>query len=368
MKKHLVWLLMLCSVFLCGCSSGGSSRELEHLLVVQAMGMDQTEGVLTVSLASPAESSRELPPRRLQGQGSTVTEALGELRRGSSEKELFLPSVAVMLLGEELTEEDLSLPLDYLCRSPELRMDIPVFTVRGATAASLIKDTGDERRGIVELLQNRDSLSQDGESSPDLSAAELQRRLEAYGGALLPALRRREAADGEAVAVEAAGLAVIRDGRAVAYLEEEDAPVARLLLGRRPVWTETVENEWGTRVTLEFSSPTLRVEPRQTAEGELTGFDISVSLTAALLDTRSQGDPGGEELDALRETAERLILQRMSRILRLSRDSGTDFLGLSYYIIGKGSGNGDFLTDRLSFRLAVNSKLRETRDVREDRP
>ena len=135
MKRYISFLIIIPVLLsMTGCSSVYTNyREIQQLLVVQTMGLDQEEGSITVSLAAAAEASGS-GPRRMSAKGGTVSTAIDRAYDLSYEDEIFFSHVNHILIGEEAAENDMDSFLDYLCQSPELRIDIPLYIVRDGTA------------------------------------------------------------------------------------------------------------------------------------------------------------------------------------------------------------------------------------------
>ena len=75
------------------------------------------------------------------------------IRNHSSQEDIFYPHVEHILLGEDAARVSIEDYLAFFCRSPELRIDIPLYIVKGGTAEQAVLETGSDSRCISEILQ-----------------------------------------------------------------------------------------------------------------------------------------------------------------------------------------------------------------------
>ena len=127
MKRAIMYLLCLAALpWLGGCNSIYSNyREIENLLVVRSVGFDREDGGTRFSLASSANDDGE--PIRMTTKGGSITDAMERIRNYSSQEDIFYPHVEHILLGEDAARVSIEDYLAFFCRSPELRIDIPLY-------------------------------------------------------------------------------------------------------------------------------------------------------------------------------------------------------------------------------------------------
>lgn len=189
MKRYISFILAVSCCFLSGCGGIYSNfREVEELLVLQTMGLDRIPGGVQLSLAAGAESSQGSAPVRLEGAGASISDAIDRAGDSSFEQQLFFTNIDSLLIGEDAARSGIGDYLSYVCRSPMLRIDIPVFIVRGGSAADCLIRSGDEQSSISDILNGiRNSLNSRGEGQL-FSAAEILRCMSRHGSALVCAL------------------------------------------------------------------------------------------------------------------------------------------------------------------------------------
>ena len=78
--------------------------------------------------------------------------------------------------------------LSYICHSPELRIDLPLYIIKGGTAEETISSIGGESKGITELIDSiRSAMEHRGDGNV-FTAAEILGNTERNGSALVCAI------------------------------------------------------------------------------------------------------------------------------------------------------------------------------------
>lgn len=413
MKRLIAIILTLAMLpSLCGCGSLYTNyREMEQLLVLQTMGLDAEQQGLTLSLASAAEAGSGGSPTRLQIKGSTIASALEQARNYSFEESLFFAHIASLLIGEEAARGGIDECINYICQSPRLRMDMPIYIVRGGTAGEAVLATGDGTAGIAEIMAG---VRDDYESrSPDtlFSVIDIERSTLRYGAALVCALEIADSIqdsskssisvdggqgggdkaaggaqsgagsggenqggmDTGAKTVASAGYAVLKDGKLCAYLDRDEALGISFLLnsvGRSDV---VVRDAQGKNTTLEINSGGSKIKPVWDSSGQLRRIDVAAEVGALVLEMDGRGSiDKAEYADKLTAELESLVSERISYVLRMSRQLNADFLGLAgeaersapekYAAMGV---SFEELFPTLELRVTVKGQIWHSNDLRE---
>ena len=412
MKRGLSLLIIICMLLsLSGCSGIYSNfRELERLLVIQTMGIDFAEEGVGISLASGAKSDGSSPVR-LFSTGVSVTSAVAHILSYSQELELFLSHTSHVVLGEEAAKNGINGYLSYICRSPNLRTDIPLYIVKGGTAQEAVMQVGDGSKGISEVLEAvRANVDERGDSKA-FSASDLLRDLERNGSGLVCAIEcspsiqeggtKQEGGSGsssgtggmespdstggsgsgeekqekQALTAAAVGYGVIRGDRLCAYIDKEQAIGVGLLLNIVGISDIVVKDRYATPVTLELDQGSSEIKPVWAEDGSLEMLDIQIKAAANIAEIGGGGhfsEPDYEDyLTAQLETA---VSERVSSVIQLSKTLQADFLGLGnivemddaekYRALG-----GDFasLLPGLTVRISVSGQIKHTNDIRDEK-
>ena len=315
----------------------------------------------------------------------------------SYEEDIFFSHVNHILVGQDAAE-DMDAFLDYLCQSPELCIDIPLYVVREGTAEQAVMEVGDGSRGISEVMQAvRESFATPSDSKV-FTVANTISSLDRYGSALVCAIRcepgsessgsqeaggtqdgakgkgqeeqssEPAAGEGQGSGAEGstmagiAGYAVIREGQLCKYLEPELAVAVGLMTGSVPISFIGVEDMDGRPCSLEVYQGSARLSPLWGGPGELKGLDIQAEVTASVMESGSSGAAGAEEyVNYLTGRLEAAVSEQLSSLLQSSMELKADFLGLA------GRVEQDFteVLPSLELQISVSGRLSHTNDMKE---
>ena len=237
MKIFRIAAVLVLAALLTGCSGGSiysNYRELEQLMVIQTMGFDWAESGVRLSASSGsdsagggggsesgAEQSGSAGVARLAAEAPSFSLAEEKMQDYSAREDLFFAHTAYIAIGGASAKESLKPFLDYIERSTDLRLDIPLFVVTNGTASELVLGAGGETYDATSVLRSLERniiLRGDGVI---FSAAEVVSSLDENGCALITAIKsvKADKAVKEAKAAELTaipdGFAVIKNGRAV---------------------------------------------------------------------------------------------------------------------------------------------------------
>lgn len=406
MKRFLSLLIIICSLpALSGCGSIYSNyREIQQLMVVQTMGIDREKGGVQVSMAAAAEASGG-GPRRMNAQGSTITAAIDRAYKLSYEEEIFFSHVNHLLVGEAAAEEGLDAFLDYVSQSPTMRIDIPLYIVRGSTANQAVMEVGDSSKGISEVMQTVHESFASPSNSRVFTVADTINSLLRYGSALVCAVecvpssesvspgKSESAQQGEEQNAQEeegqnaqdktqgenplmavpAGYAVIRDGKLCKFIEPEEAVAVGLLTGSLPITDITVTDGNGRNASLELNQGSAQITPVWGGKGQLKGLNIQAQVSASVLETDNwQQGSSNEYINHLTAQLESAVSQRLSSLLRTSMKLKADFLGLAGQVERKSPENYRLLSQHFSellpgleLQITVSGQLSHTNDMKE---
>ena len=422
MKRFLSLLIIICALpALSGCGSIYSNyREIQQLMVVQTMGIDREKGGVQVSMAAAAEASGG-GPRRMSAQGSTITAAIDRAYKLSYEEEIFFSHVNHLLVGEAAAEEGLDAFLDYVSQSPTMRIDIPLYIVRGGTANQAVMEVGDSSKGISEVMQTVHESFASPSNSRVFTVADTINSLLRYGSALVCAVEcvpssesispgksksaqgggEQNTQEGEGQNAQQgqeqnpqqeegqntqdktqgenplmavpAGYAVIRDGKLCKFIEPEEAVAVGLLTGSLPITDITVTDRNGKNASLELNQGSAQITPVWDGKGQLKGLNIQAQVSASVLETDNwQQGSSNEYTNHLTAQLESAVSQRLSSLLRTSMKLKADFLGLAGQVERKSPENYRLMSQSFSellpgleLQITVSGQLSHTNDMKE---
>lgn len=364
MKKIFALLLTISMIpALSGCGSIYSNyQKVEDLLVIQAMGIDKTPAGVNITLASASNSARGEGPTILNGGGESISRALERIKTRSNEQALFFSHIQSIVLGDETARAGIADYLSYICRSPYVRVNLPIYIMKDCSAKEAMEGVGSGSAGMSELLQSIEDNLGSGGGERVISAAEILRDDRRFGSALVCALEFEEAsgrsggreevssgddadaapqgptsgepseADSESKEMTAAvaGYAIIKDSRLCAFIDRENAVGVGFIKNQVDISPVVVRDQRGQPVTLEISDGSSEIEPLWADDGSLLGIDVSAHVRASITET-SDGEKVGtpQYSDYITSRLEAEISRRISAVLQQSRELQADFLGLA---------------------------------------
>lgn len=338
MKRFLI--ILMCILFvaplihLSGCSQGRftDQRDIEQLLPVETMGFDREETGITVTLAT-GSILNNTAPLVLTGLASGIEPALIRLQDYSPKDDLYLDHVQYIIIGENMAENDITSVLDWVERSPFMRMDTLVFLAKDKAADTIVSASGE----MTDISQQLHSLEQEagarGQHIYTLLdiASGLADRSSALCLAVEPASSDGTVYSSRGSTAEKAllpaGYGVLKDGKLIAYLSQAET-VGAMLFKQPPTGTE-VEIE-GT--TLELLHGNASVSGQWSGEGTLTGLSVTSHIKAGIL----EHDPSENlDLDALNQAFADTAEQWLYDVVTRSQALSCDFLALEDMVLSE---------------------------------
>ena len=329
-RRFLLYIMVICFPLLGGCGMlPGSYPRLEQLRIVQALGVDSAGSGLRLTLATAAGDASAKDAVCLSAEGPSLAAALSRAQSRSTEETLFCGHIRQLLVGEDVPLEPL---LETVCRSADLRLDMPLYLLRGSSAEALMTGAGSGSRAITEVLNAVRGELDSRSDSRAYTAGQILQDLQRQGSALLFVLRSGTAAEHTEGADRArtalpAGFAVVKDGAVCSWLGTEALLGVSLLRNRFGVQELTIADRKGIPATLELRQGSSRVRPVWDEDGTLRGLDITVRFAASLLETGESplSEPYIDDLTARLESA---VSERLRVLLTRSKSLQADFLGL----------------------------------------
>ena len=321
--KRIVLLPYILSISLLtsGCADGlhSSRRDMERLRPIQTISLDRAEDgvVMGVSSGIGPEGS---PPLVMKCEASGIEPAVSRLQSYSPEDELFYAHVRYILLGESMAERSIVPLLDWVERSPAMRIDTAMILVRGSAADALTDATGetnDITERLASLEREESARGQHIYSLREIAASLLER-----GGALCLAVRSTPSegvifTESEAsAAIVPEGYAVLREGREAEYLTAEETLGTELMEGGVNGALAVIDGN-----VLDIVSSGAEVSGLWDGDGALTGVLIRCRLRGGILERGEDGETDTETLEKdLSAAAEQWLSSAVARSQLLACD------------------------------------------------
>ena len=344
MKLTRIIAVVCLAALLSGCSGGSvysNYREIEQLMVIQTMGFDYAESGVRLSASSGSDSAGgggggnakggeqggSAQVARLSAEAESFSLAKERMQDYSAREELYFAHTSYIAVGGESAKKSVMPFFDYIERSTELRLDIPLFVVTNGAASELVLGAGGESYDATSVLRSLErnlTLRGDGVI---YNAAQIVTALDTNGCALISAVKAvkadesvKEAKQSELTAIPD-GYTVIKNGKAVGSIPIEYARGVNILQNK--VGPSSVELDTdGTRATVQLDKCSCDINP--VFDGEhLAGLEIQITLTAALSETADSIET--QKLSrALANTAKLWV----TKVLGISQSLECDFLQL----------------------------------------
>lgn len=327
MKIFRVAWVVLPLLLLSGCKADifPQGREIERMSLVRTMGVDKSEGGVTVTASSGVQSKGvgegTEPPQVFSGAAGTVSGACLALQ-GRGNAHIFYGHVGQLLLGEEQARLDVTEPLDYVERDVEMRLDTELLVVKGNTALAAISAAATENESAADRLETLEQDAADISAFMPRTVKDVLAGLAQNGAAFAPAMT----AAGEELAP--AGYAIFKETALAGWAEGDAARGVNLIMGRTDADVLELTLPAGEKVALRLVGVKTKVYP--VFRGDvLSGLEISCAVEANVAqapDTLelAQGDAAERLRAALAATVERRVRAAAS----LSQSLDADFMGL----------------------------------------
>lgn len=336
MKKWIfVYVLVLCLFPLTKCA--GNSQEflsdrldIERFLPVQTLGIDKEDSGMTVSLSTGGEQNIS-SVLVMKSSAPSIESALVRLQDYSPADELYYDHIQYIILGERLARDGIDPVLDWVERSPFMRLDTDIFLIKGSAQEAIGSSSG-EMGDITERLSSlhRESANR---SQHIYTLLEIAVSLADRGTALCSAVEYvpsegtilgREGAMGDALLP--AGYGVLQDGKLIAYLTMNESLGAALFHQNLNGTNVIVED-----TALEMLQGVARAKGQWSEEGTLTGITVTADLKAGILEQEQTLS----DLSALETAFAAQVQGWLEAALSRAQELSCDFLALEEAVCRK---------------------------------
>ena len=306
----------------CGASLEADTHDVERLLLIQTLGLDSIDGGIEMSVSSGLGPEDD-PALVMSVQARGIEDAIARLQNYSPENQLFYAHVQYLLLGERAAEKELDNVIQWVDRSPTLRMDTDMLVVRG-TARDAVVDASENAADITQRLASLDRQTRAmGWSIHTLreAAAALAQGEGALALAVqtVPTTDKVFSAEEQSDAVVPMGYAVLGPGGLLEFLSPEASLGAELLTGDPEGLLITVSGN-----TMEILEGSARIEAVRDESGAPCAVTVQCKLRTGVLERAQGEDLAPEQLDAaLSQAVSAWVRQAMERAQTL----GCDYLG-----------------------------------------
>lgn len=160
MKKIIVSLMLIVSVFLLTGCMFPSKASIELSEDIPVVGVDEEDGqvkltITTLTVQPVAEEGSEEPNKAevYTAKGETLFDAVRNFH-AYTDKDIFWGHMEFVIIGEETAKKEVYRYIDYFIRDHETNLTASIIVAQGSTAEEFIKKTNIPRVTLSDYLQS----------------------------------------------------------------------------------------------------------------------------------------------------------------------------------------------------------------------
>lgn len=310
--KGCIIIMYIALALLTGCSGRQTGWQTGDVTLVRAVGVDRLEKGMRVSAAVAREEGGSAVPA-LRADGTSVADGIRKLGTGG-DGFVHFGHTSQLLLGEELVRDGVEPLLDFVARDRKIGPGVRLWVLRDGTAEQVVTGEYDVAARLERLAGDH------GGAAPklDCTTTRLMSVMARGGSAPVPALRQEEGG------LRPTGYAVLRRGRLVGFLDEEQSLGAELVCGRGADQAVEMQLPNGAQIVLNVERASVTCEPVFEA-GRLRRVELRCGAKLAV----AQGEPlTAEQRWQVERQAEAELCGRTAAALALAQLWDADFAGL----------------------------------------
>lgn len=372
MKLRLLACLLTLSL-LGGCSRNiiySDYREIDQLELVQTLGVDRNGELVTATASTAAMEG----PLVLKNTSVTVSRAMREMQDYTSKKYIFYGHTKHLLVGEAAAEKSLSLFLEHMERSVEMRLDTELYIVQGGRAEDIIASVGQNGTTAGDLL---DSLAKDVElmsESHVFTCGEVAEMLASRNCGVAAAIVLAEEpnimAGAEKSTIQSSGYALLRDEKLVGFLDVNLSRGANLLMDLGGSDVVEVPDDSGGWAAVRLTKSDVKYEA-DFRDGGVSAVRVQVEISGNLDELQNPMDVySAENIAHMEKGLEDIEGYRVRMALKRAQELGADFYGIGKQLSMKYPLRYERLSlpwseafPGIPFTVEVQAKLVRTYDV-----
>lgn len=335
--KQVSFLLLFLMVLLTGCSEAGgihsNYRDVEQIQLVHTLGLDFDSTGVTVSVSS-GNSPENPSPSVMSCHASSISMAMQEIQNYTAQEEFFYAHTRYIVIGESTAEHVMEDIIDFIERSPQLRMDSSLFILKNAKALDLITAATNSQYEITEVLESIERNVEITGDSKVSTCTKTAQSLATSGSALISAISIAQtedhvfSEDDTSIALPD-GYAFLKDGTLLGFLDPDISVGANILKGTIGRSLLYLTDNHGDPVTVQLNGADASFTPEWDSDGSLKTIAVSVNATASVVELTAKANLYDENyLTALDKELSKVLFHRISSVLQASRAYKTDFLEL----------------------------------------
>ncbi|QGQ97125.1 Ger(x)C family spore germination protein [Paenibacillus psychroresistens] len=329
--KHLRWIFpfVLCPLVLSGC---WDRREINDVAFVLASSIDKENDLYRISILIPLPGNMGgasgggggtggVEPYTIETEAAnTIWEAVDKIQSRLPRK-IFFAHRRVLLFGEDIAKDGMTIPMNYLADRPENRLSTFVAVTKGK-AMDLLGAKVKLERFSAELM--RELLQSD--ATIKTSEKDIITNMNLIGkDAFIPylELNKAETNGNKSDEIVSTGFAITNNGKEVAVLKNNDALALRLLAPKFSMYSQRLKID-GERFSYQVRNVKTVIKP--IINGNQINFEISVVAMADINEFLSTKDIF-EEMPKFQKIIESQMKKDLLQVLDILKTKGSDVVG-----------------------------------------
>lgn len=312
---------------LASCSSVtiySQQREPDDYILIQAIGIDWTDGEIVVTASTGTGLDGE-EPKIFEAKNATLSQAVNDIKYGYLKEEAFFSHTSQIVIGEDAAARGIEEYLDYTARNINMRLSSNIYIVQGGTAGELIKEADGGSISATDMLVAVNDKAEYMMLGRASNCENVIEQLEKDGYGLITAVKKiqpMEVFGEEEAGITASGYALIQNGKLTRFIDEYEATGAAIARGEVKSGEISVIMDGGYKVTVRIT------EVDVSERAEYNGGNITAEINMKL---NVEGASGAIDLTdenvrrEIAEKAEREIQDRVSTAIAEAQKAGADY-------------------------------------------
>lgn len=328
MKKIIIVLLLL----VC-CTGCYDYDELSNMAIVVGMGMDfeNNEYKLTYEILNDTEASESSggsPASKsyvVTGSGKTIVEATQDINAKIAKRSYYM-HLKVIVLGENITKNNLDKTVDYLLRSPKLSNEFLSIVAKDTTAYDIFNSEEDSppiiADTLVKMLENDENTYNIATAYPFVDVLS-----KAFGNGSEMVISTVTKKDDE---LKLGGIAVFKNFELKGYLSNQDSITYNILDNntKNSIYKDKCSDDEISYLSIAFYNSATKIKVVDNKA------NVSVNLSGSIVENNCGYDLLDESiyLDFEKEFS-KIVKKDIQDLIQLSISYDSDFLsiGSAYY-------------------------------------
>lgn len=329
--KRLAALLITAAALMpvTGCSGKmlfDDLREIDQLEIIQTLGVDSSGGLLTATAAS-SDTERGVI---LKNRSATLSRAMSEMQSYTNKKYIFYGHTENLLIGQKAAEEGIDVFLDYMERSPDMRLSTKLYIVKDATAEQMISEAGRENGGIGSLLESLEKDVQLLSESYVFDCGDVAEMIAEDGCGIAAAIMLTPGENllfgGSESTVTAAGYAVFKDAKLVRFIDRYFAHGVNLLIGKMEGDIAEVDDGEGGFAAVRLTHSAVRFSASFASDGSIEKITADINVKGDLEQLQNPLDIYDPAVtDRLESSLGAMERYRAEHVMELMKELEADF-------------------------------------------